>query len=44
MSTAVALGSRYATELADLALWLGLEDVLIDDRGDLAGPLRAALR
>jgi hypothetical protein len=39
----VEVSAALAVELADLALWLGLEDVLIDDRGDLAGPLRRAL-
>ncbi len=38
-----AVASGLAVELADLALWLGLEDVQVDPRGDLAGPLRNAL-
>jgi uncharacterized protein YcaQ len=37
------VASALAVELADLALWLGLEDVLIEDNGDLACALRSAL-
>ncbi|MCW2545844.1 MAG: uncharacterized protein JWN96_304 [Mycobacterium sp.] len=37
------VASALAVELADLALWLGLEDVLIEDNGDLASALRVAL-
>jgi uncharacterized protein YcaQ len=33
-----------ALELASMAAWLGLDDVGVADRGDLAGPLRSELR
>jgi uncharacterized protein YcaQ len=39
----IAVAAGLAVELADLALWLGLRDVLVDERGDLAGPLRRLL-
>ena len=32
-----------AVELATMASWLGAGEVTVADRGDLAGPLRAAL-
>ncbi|HEX4978381.1 MAG TPA: crosslink repair DNA glycosylase YcaQ family protein [Nocardioides sp.] len=35
---------ELAEELGDLAGWLGLTDVLVEDRGDLAAALRAAVR
>ena len=35
---------QLAAELRDLASWLGLDDVVVEDRGDLAAPLRAELR
>jgi hypothetical protein len=38
-----AVASALAVELADLALWLGLEEVLIEDHGNLASVLRSAL-
>ncbi len=38
-----AVAAALAVELADLALWLGLGDVLVDERGDLAAPLRRVL-
>ncbi len=34
---------ELAAELRDLAAWLGLSDIAVTDRGDLAAPLRAAL-
>jgi uncharacterized protein len=37
------VAAALAVELADMALWLGLSDVQVDDRGDLAGPLRLAM-
>jgi uncharacterized protein YcaQ len=37
------VGQALAVELADLALWLGLEDVLIENHGSLAPALKAAL-
>ncbi|MCB1017195.1 MAG: winged helix DNA-binding domain-containing protein, partial [Acidimicrobiales bacterium] len=36
------VASRLAGELAALAGWLGLADVAVADRGDLAGALRSA--
>jgi uncharacterized protein YcaQ len=38
------VAQALAVELADLALWLGLEDVVIDDNGNLADALKGALR
>lgn len=35
---------RLATELTSMAQWLGLADVVVNNRGDLALGLRAALR
>jgi uncharacterized protein YcaQ len=32
---------ELAEELAEMAAWLGLDRVVVDDRGDLAAPLRA---
>ncbi len=37
------VAAALAVELADMALWLGLSDLRIDDRGDLAAPLRLAI-
>lgn len=34
---------ELATELRSLAGWLGLDDIVVEDRGDLVGPLRSAL-
>jgi uncharacterized protein YcaQ len=36
--------SELAAELVQLAGWLGLDDVTVAERGDLAGPVRAELR
>ena len=36
--------AELAAELRDLAAWLGLGDVVVEDRGDLAPALRAELR
>ena len=36
-------GAELAAELRDLAGWLGLDDVVVDERGDLSGALRAEL-
>jgi uncharacterized protein YcaQ len=36
------VAAALAVELADMALWLGLEDVLVEDNGDLAAALRSA--
>ena len=38
-----AVAAGLAVELAELARWLGLEDVLIEDNGNLAATLRRAL-
>jgi len=38
------VAAELAAELASMAGWLGLDDVSTADRGDLAPPLRAALR
>ena len=41
----VALGhvaGRLRTELEEMARWLGLDDIAVAGKGDLAGPLRAA--
>ncbi|WP_034610375.1 winged helix-turn-helix domain-containing protein [Cellulomonas sp. URHD0024] len=35
---------ELATELHELAAWLGLGEVVVADRGDLAAPLKAAVR
>jgi len=35
--------TELAAELRDMASWLGLGDVVVDDSGDLAGALRAAV-
>ncbi len=37
------VAAALAVELADMALWLGLSDIRIDDRGDLVAPLRRAM-
>ncbi|MGY4709890.1 winged helix-turn-helix domain-containing protein [Mycolicibacterium sp. CBM1] len=37
------IAPRLATELHTMASWLGLGDVSVGERGDMAGPLRAAL-
>jgi uncharacterized protein len=42
-SVAGELVPELARELAQLAEWLGLDGVAVADRGDLAGPLRAAV-
>ncbi len=34
---------ELAAELVEMARWLGLHDIEVHDRGDLAGPLRAEL-
>jgi len=36
-------GAELAAELRDLAGWLGLDDVVVNERGDLSGALRAEL-
>jgi len=36
-------GAELAAELWDLAGWLGLDDVVVGERGDLSGALRAEL-
>ena len=33
--------AELAAELADLACWIGLEDIVVQERGDLSGALRA---
>jgi uncharacterized protein len=38
-----ATATELAAELRDMASWLGLGDVVVEDRGDLAGALRAAV-
>lgn len=35
---------ELAEELLDMAAWLGLSDVTVNERGDLARPLRAAVK
>ena len=35
--------AELAAELCDLASWLGLGDIVVDERGDLSGALRAEL-
>lgn len=37
------VAAAMAAELRSMALWLGLDDVVVGDRGDLAAELRAAL-
>jgi uncharacterized protein YcaQ len=37
------VAAALAVELADLALWLGLDDVRIEDNGDLAATLRRVI-
>jgi hypothetical protein len=37
------VAERLAVELRSMAAWLGLDDVVVVDRGDLAAPLRRAL-
>ncbi|MDX1689765.1 MAG: crosslink repair DNA glycosylase YcaQ family protein [Acidimicrobiia bacterium] len=39
----VAVGRELAAELREMATWLGLEDIEVADRGDLAGPTRRAV-
>ncbi len=39
-----AVAAELAGALREMADWLELEDVLVADNGDLAGPLRAAVR
>jgi uncharacterized protein len=39
-----AVARELAAELSELAGWLGLGQVLVNDRGDLAGELAAAVR
>ena len=36
--------AELAAELGELARWLGLDGIVVEDRGDLAGPLAAELR
>jgi uncharacterized protein YcaQ len=38
------VASSLAGELVEMACWLGLDDVAVARRGDLAAPLAAALR
>ncbi len=38
------IAAELASELEDLAGWLGLERIEVGERGDLAAPLRAAYR
>nr|WP_034622322.1 crosslink repair DNA glycosylase YcaQ family protein [Cellulomonas sp. URHE0023] len=40
----VEVVEELAAELRDLALWLGLDDVAVTDRGDLAASLKATMR
>ena len=39
-SDPAAIAGALAAELGDMARWLGLADIAVDNRGDLAGPLR----
>jgi uncharacterized protein YcaQ len=41
---AARVAAALAVELRSMASWLGLTDVTVGERGDLAGKLRAALR
>jgi uncharacterized protein len=40
---AARVATALAVELQSMASWLGLTDVTVGERGDLAGALRAAL-